>query len=169
MRVGLIGQVRRVWAPRGVKVEQPVECKYEWAYLNLAVNGLAGMLLWDWTANMQAASIAPVVQGWGARGAEFIVWDRARGHHGDAYQDIQVKLVEQPPYSPQLNPAERIFEYLRDKVEGKVYGSIPAKRAAVEVELQQLAADPDRVKQLAGWDWLHESVKNLSGYNMAFN
>jgi hypothetical protein len=25
MRVGLIGQVRRVWAPRGVKVEQVVE------------------------------------------------------------------------------------------------------------------------------------------------
>ena len=33
MRVGLIGQVRRVWAPRGVKVEQAVECKYEWEYL----------------------------------------------------------------------------------------------------------------------------------------
>ncbi|HUW14216.1 MAG TPA: hypothetical protein VM537_31125 [Anaerolineae bacterium] len=44
MRVGLIGQVRRVWAPRGVKVEQLVEYKYEWEYLNLAVNGLTGQL-----------------------------------------------------------------------------------------------------------------------------
>jgi transposase len=68
---------------------------------------------------MQAASIAPVVQGWGARGAEVIVWDRARGHHGAAYQEVPVKLVEQPPYSPQLNPAERIFESLRGEVEGK--------------------------------------------------
>jgi len=30
MRVGLIGQVRQVWVPRGVKVRQPVELKYEW-------------------------------------------------------------------------------------------------------------------------------------------
>ena len=43
MRVGLLGQVRRVWAPRGVKVEQFVECKYEWAYLNLAVGSLTGL------------------------------------------------------------------------------------------------------------------------------
>jgi hypothetical protein len=42
MSVGLLGQVRRVWAPRGVKVSQEVELKYEWAYLNLAINGLAG-------------------------------------------------------------------------------------------------------------------------------
>ena len=57
MRVGLIGQVRRVWAPRGVKVEQLVERKYEWAYLNLAVSGLTGQLRWGWTENMKGASI----------------------------------------------------------------------------------------------------------------
>ena len=62
MRVGLIGQTRRVWAPRGVKIEQAVEYAYEWAYLNLSVNGLEGRIIWDWTENMKAASIAPVVR-----------------------------------------------------------------------------------------------------------
>ncbi len=38
MRVGLIGQVRRVWAPRGVKVVQPLEYTYQWQYLALTVN-----------------------------------------------------------------------------------------------------------------------------------
>jgi hypothetical protein len=28
MRLGLIGQVRRRWAPRGVKIRQPVEFTY---------------------------------------------------------------------------------------------------------------------------------------------
>lgn len=32
MRLGLIGRVRRVWAPRDVKVQQAVEYKREWAY-----------------------------------------------------------------------------------------------------------------------------------------
>ena len=30
MRLGLLGQVRRVWGIRGVKIRQKVELKYEW-------------------------------------------------------------------------------------------------------------------------------------------
>lgn len=167
MRVGLIGQVCRVWAPRGVKVEQLVEYKREWAYLNLAVNGLTGELRWDWTENMKGVSIAPVVQGWAQEGVSVIVWDRARGHRGPAYEHVDVQFIEQPPYSPELNPAERVFQYLRSKVEGQVYGTIAAKQAAIEAELEKLAADPNRVKSLAGWDWIRRSVTELSSHNTA--
>src|SRR5262245_20551508 len=98
-----------------------------------------------------------------------LVWDRARGHRGEVYDDVPVKLIEQPPYSPELNPAERVFEYLRSKVEGKVYGKLAAKKAAIEAELAQLAADPDKVKSLAGWDWIRHSVELLSISNTTLN
>ena len=52
MRVGSIGTIRRVWAPRGVEVEQAVEFEYEWAYSNLAVNGITAL-------NSALASCAP--------------------------------------------------------------------------------------------------------------
>jgi transposase len=32
-------------------------------------------------------------------------------------------LVELPPYSPELNPAERVFEELHRMVEGKIYAT----------------------------------------------
>jgi len=169
MRLGLMGQVRRVWAPRGVKIEQVVEHQREWAYLNLGVNGLTGQLVWDWTENLKGETIAPVVQQWAQKGVAVIVWDQARGHRGKAYHGVQVKLVEQPPYSPQLNPAERVFEHLRGQIEGKVYGTLAAKKAAVEAELEQLAAAPERVRRLAGWDWIQQSVENLLIPNMAIN
>jgi hypothetical protein len=35
MRLGLHGQVRRRWAPRGIKLRQRVEVRYEWRYLTL--------------------------------------------------------------------------------------------------------------------------------------
>jgi hypothetical protein len=165
MRVGLIGQVRRVWAPRGVKVEQVVEYKREWAYLNLAVNGLTGQLRWDWTENMKSASIAPVVQQWEGQGVEVVVWDGARGHHGPAYADVSVKLIKQPPYSPELNPAERVFEHLRAKIEGRVYGTIAAKKAAIEAELTALASAPGEITSLAGWDWIRQAVAGLQQSN----
>ena len=167
MRVGLIGQVRRVWAPRGVKVEQLVEYKYEWEYLNLAVNGLTGQLHWDWTENMKGESIAPVVRSWERDGVEVLVWDGARGHHGPAYAEVEVKRIKQPAYSPQLNPAERVFQYLRAEIEGKVYGTIAAKKEAVEAELDELAKTPGRIKSLAGWDWICQSVSGLREANMA--
>jgi len=167
MRVGLIGQVRRVWAPRGVKVLQKVEFKYEWEYLNLVVNGLEGTLYWGWTPNMKSEEIAKVVEHWQTKGIEIMVWDRAPGHRGKEVKKVGVKLIEQPPYSPELNPSERVFEELRRKVEGKVYGDIEAKKAAIERELQQLAADPEKVKSLAGWTWIQQTVDNLSNSIMA--
>lgn len=167
MRVGLIGQVRRVWAPRGTKVQQVVEYKREWAYLNLAVNGLTGELRWDWTMNMKGESIAPVVTQWADEDVDTVVWDRARGHRGAAYQDVTVKLIEQPPYSPELNPAERVFEYLRSKIEGRVYGAIATKKQAVEAELENLSATPEKVISLAGWDWIRHSVSGLWDMNTA--
>lgn len=168
MRVGLIGQVRRVWAPRGVKVVQAVEYVRAWAYLNLAVNGVTGQVRWAWTEDMKGTSIAPVVKAWGEAGVEVLVWDRARGHRGPAYAEVQVKRIEQPAYSPELNPAERIFEYLRSKVEGVVYGTLAAKKRALEAELEKLAAAPDKVRSLAGWDWIRQSVAHLSNLNTAF-
>lgn len=167
MRVGLIGEARRVWAPRGVKVEQEVEYSYQWAYLNLAVNGLTGNLHWAWTNDMKSASLAPVLEDWGSEGVSEMVWDGAKGHHGGAYNEVAVTRLFQPPYSPELNPAERVFELLRERIEGEVYGSVAAKKKAVEAELESLAADPKQVKRLTGWEWIRQSIVRLSQDNMA--
>ena len=137
-----------------------VEYIFEWEYLNLIVNGLTGSISWDWTPNMKAGSIAPMLEKWSEQGWKIVVWDQARGHRGTVYEDVKVQRIEQPPYSPQLNPAERIFEYLRDKVEGKVYGTIAAKKKAVEAELDKLADEPKKVRSIAGWHWIQRSVQD---------
>jgi hypothetical protein len=150
-----------------VKVVQAVEFKHEWAYLNLAVNGLTGTLHWDWAENMKGVSIAPIVKGWIEKRVSAIIWDGARGHHGPAYEGIEVPLIQQPPYSPELNPAERVFEYLRDHVEGRVYGTLTARKRAIETELETLAAHPESVKRLAGWGWIRQALSDMSPSNTA--
>ncbi len=157
MRVGLCGQVRRVWAPRGVKVRQRVQMKREWRYLALAVDGLRGRRCWCWIARMKGAAIAEAVQAWTEQGIEAVVWDGASGHRGPEVRQVGVTLVQQPPAAPELQPAERVFEELRRVVEGIVYASLDEKVAAVERELQALAAAPARVQRLAGWHWIQEA------------
>ena len=70
-------------------------------------------------------------------------------------------LIGLPPYSPELNPAERIFEEVRRWTEGKVYSSIEDKVEAVEAFLTELESDPDRVRTLCGWDWIEEAIQGF--------
>ena len=49
--------------------------------------------------------------------------------------------IVQPPYSPELNPAERVFQEVRRWVEGRVYESIEEKVKAVDAYLSELESE----------------------------
>ena len=166
MRLGLRGQVRRVWAPHGVKVEQPLQIDYEWTYLALGVDVLGGRLKWCWIESMKGEDIARAVRRWQEGGIEVVVWDGARGHKAQVVRETGLTLIGQPPYSPQLNPAERVFEEVRRRVEGQVYPDLEAKKRAVEEVLEELAAYPEKVRRLTGWKWILQAFQSLSR-NMA--
>jgi transposase len=146
---------------RGVKIRQHLEQVYNWSYLALAVDGVMGKLWWQWIPNMKKASIQMVVETWQKEGVAALVWDRAPSHRAQVVRAVGLPLIEQPAYSPELNPAERVFEELRRAVEGRVYGSIDKKIAAVEAALEDLAATPERVQSLAGWSWIRNSLNLL--------
>ena len=63
--------------------------------------------------------------------------------------------------SPDLNPAERVLEETRQRVEGRTYATVAEKRAVADAYLADLAADPERVNQLCGWDWLQRALGDL--------
>jgi len=48
MRLGLLGQMRRVWGRRGDKLRRRVKLRYEWVYLVLGVDPIKARLWWDW-------------------------------------------------------------------------------------------------------------------------
>lgn len=163
MRVGLRGTTRRVWGRRGVKVYQPLQLSYQWRYLFLAVDGRAGSLHYCWIASLAADAVLAAVGGL-QRATELaaLVWDGAPSHRDGSVQALGLPLIGLPPYSPELNPAERIFQELRRAVEGRVYATLDDKVAAVEAELAKLDADPTRVRSLAGWDWIEAAVPRVT-------
>ena len=161
MRLGLHGRVRRVWAPRGVKVRPRVQLRDEWCYLALGVDAVRGRLWWQWLPNMKKEAVAPAVAAWQAAGIAALVWDGAPAHRAHLVRDVGVTLITQPAAAPELNPVERIFQELRRAVEGLVYATLAEKVAAVERELHALAADPPRLQRLVGWDWI---VDNLAQF-----
>ena len=161
MRLGLRGTVRRVWGRRGVKVRQAVQFTYEWRYLFLAVDASAGRLHWCWLPNLTTPQIAGAVRGLGQTDLKGLVWDRGASHRTAAVRAVGLPLVELPPYSPELNPAERVFEELRRVVEGKIYATLDDKVAAVVAYLEWLEADPERVRSLTNWRWIAAALRAL--------
>ena len=162
MRLGLISQVRRVWAPIGVKIVQKIQINYTYIYLHLVVDGINGVIDWIWADNMKQESVVKAVAAWQETGFDAFVWDGASSHRGNDVKALAATLIRQPSYSPELNPAERVFEAIRAEVEGEVYATIADKQERVEQFLKELSAAPERIKQLAGWDWIHEAVSAIA-------
>jgi len=90
-----------------------------------------------------------------------VVWDGAPSHRGKLMGQVGFARISLPAYSPELNPAERVFEEVRQHTEGEVYPSLAAKRKAIDHLLRQLRADKTRLRRLVGWDWLHQALAQL--------
>ena len=87
-----------------------------------------------------------------------MVWDHAAFHK--VVGEVGLRRIYQPPYSPELNPAERVFEEVRRWVEGRRYERIKAKQAAVEGVLLRLEAEK-RVLSPVGWRYIREAFRAL--------
>jgi hypothetical protein len=158
----LCGTTRRVWGRRGVTVRQRLQPRYEWRYLFAAVDGQTGAIGWGWAETMKADDLWPPVAGLQEMdGLEALVWDNAPSHRDADVADVGPALVPLPPYSPELNPAERLFEAIRRRLEGTVYATLDDKAAVAQAFLAELDADPASVRRLWGWDWINAAITTL--------
>ncbi len=135
-----------------------MQIEFRWSYLVLAVDVKRGELRWGWSQGMKQQQLAPIFEQWPMDG---VVWDGAPSHRGKLMGELAFARIPLPPYSPELNPAERIFEEVRRHVEGKVYPSLQAKEAAIDQVLRRLRADKARLKRLIGWDWINHALAQL--------
>ena len=158
LRLGLRGQVRRVLGRRGGRVVQRLQLRYQWAYLLLAVDPRAGTLRWRWLARCRAAPIKAALAAWRPSA---VGWDGHGAHRATLLADLPLARVRLPAYSPELNPAERVFQELRRHAEGRLYATVADKQAVADAYLTELAADPARVRRLCGWQWLTAALDAL--------
>ena len=79
--------------------------------------------------------------------------DGAGWHHSDELViPSNIRLITQPPYSPEVNPVEHIWDEVREKYFGN--RAFPSLDALIEVlcqGLNELADDPERLRSLTGF------------------
>jgi hypothetical protein len=90
-----------------------------------------------------------------------LVPDGAGRHVSDDLSvPANLTLIHPPPYSPELNPVERVWEYLRDRrlshrvLAGGYHAVVDAACAAWNA----LLAEPGRLRSLTSFPWLPSAV-----------
>jgi hypothetical protein len=72
-----------------------------------------------------------------------------------------MRLLRLPPYAPELNPQEHVWDELREKeFPNRVYGDMAGVRVQLEVGLPRLAADHRALRSLTAWPWIDGLVLN---------
>jgi putative transposase len=158
-RIGQQGTLTRIWARRGTRPRAPRDQRYKWAYLFGAVcpeRGTGAALVLPY-ANAYAMTLhLEEIGRCVTPGAHAIVLLDGAGYHiaKDLVVPTNISLLPIPPYSPELNPQENIWQYLRQNklsnIVSKDYDTIVQNSCDAWIWLMNL---PDQVRSIASRDW----------------
>lgn len=159
-RLGLKPLLRRVWSPRGVRPVAPVYPRYEWLWVYGWVQPATGATEWLLLPSVNTAlfnlALEQLAQAVGAGPAKqvLVVLDQA-GWHGAAGVELPagVHLEFLPAYSPELQPAERLWPLTNEGVANQLFATLEALEDAVTARLQDLMAQPEVVRAYTCYHW----------------
>ena len=161
-RIGQQGTLTRVWAETGSRPSAVRQTEYEWAYLFAAVNPLTGAssALIAPTVNTQYMNehLAFISREAGPEAHVVLVLDRAGWHVAKGVKvPANLTLLHLPPYSPELNGAERIWGYLRSHyLSNRVYKDYDELFEAIRLAWNRL--EPERLKSLTHTAWIERAA-----------
>ncbi len=89
-----------------------------------------------------------------------MVLDGAGWHRSAALRvPSNMRLLPLPPYAPELNPVEHLWDELREKhFHNKVFASMDALENQLMTGLVALEQDHARVKSIVAWEWIIDAL-----------
>jgi hypothetical protein len=172
-RVGQKGGLTHVWYQKGVRPRGVRQQGFASAYLFGAVcpergEGVALVLPESLPRTRSGVStaamgvfLAELSRAVPAGTHAALVLDGAGWHVSEGLSvPPNLTLIHPPPYSPELNPVERVWEYLRDRwLSHRVLaGGYEAVVDAACAAWNDLLAEPGRLRSLTSFPWLPTSV-----------
>ena len=117
-RFGQQGTISRKWAPTGSRPPAVKQTKYDWLYVLGAVCPATGKTAGMISPRIDTDIVNVFLQQMSRRIASGVhvvmIWDQAGFHTaGRLRVPSNITLLPLPPYSPELNPVENLWHYLR--------------------------------------------------------
>jgi len=158
-RFGRISTPRRCWTPRGIRPNVPNQIVREYTHAFVAVSPHDGemdsLILPQVNEQIMSIFLREVSN---RHPDDFIlmVLDGAGWHRAKALSVPEnMALIFLPPYSPELNPVEHIWEHIRENgFHNKAFNSIQAVEDQLMQSLQALENDTASVASMTGFPWI---------------
>jgi hypothetical protein len=84
-------------------------------------------------------------------------WHRSQ----DIILPSNLQLLYLPPYAPELNPVEHLWDDLREKsFHNRVFDSIESLENYLELALANFEQSPERAQGITGWPWIISALSN---------
>lgn len=117
-RIGQQGTLTQVWADRNSRPTAVKQTEYEWVHLFAAINPMTGtssaMLAPHMNTEYMNAHLKFISEAAGPATHVVLILDGAGWHVANGLKvPTNMTLLHLPPYSPELNPVERVWAYLR--------------------------------------------------------
>jgi DDE superfamily endonuclease len=159
-RFGRMVRIRRCWAQLP---DRPTVCngyEREFLYVYGAVSPMQGELDWMITRQMNTQRMSEfLVQVSAAHLNDYIIMvvDGASSHVAkDLVVPENMRLLRLPPYAPELNPQEHVWDELREKeFPNRVYADLGSVRQQLEAGLPRLASSHETLRSLTAWPWIN--------------
>lgn len=158
-RFGRINDPRRCWAPKGFRPEVGLQIVREYTYAFGAVSPQDGTLDSLVLPVVTTEAMSIFLEEVGRRHpGEFILMflDGAGWHRANNLAVPEnMRLEALPPYNPQLNPVEHIWDEIREKwFANEVFNSLDSVEDRLVEALVALENDNKLVASTTGFDWI---------------
>lgn len=158
-RFGRINDPRRCWSPKGIRPEVHVQIVREYTYAYVAASPHDGVMDSLILPEVNSEAMSIFLEEISKRHPdEFIlmVMDQAAWHKAnDLRIPENIRLIWQPPYSPQCNPVENIWDEIREKwFPNLVFNSMDAVEDTLADALVTLENDNKKTQGIIGFDWI---------------
>lgn len=159
-RVGLKPILGRGWAERGKASTVPVEHRYAWLYVYAFVCPQTGESQYWLVPSVNTPAFQAVLDqfardtGAGTTREIVLVLDGAGWHATPQLKCPQgIALVFLPPYSPELQPAERLWSLTDAPLKNRHFQSLDALTEQLAAQCRWLEGQCERVRSLTLFHW----------------
>jgi hypothetical protein len=164
-RFGRISHTRYCWCPKPFRPFTHAMVTQEYTYAYAAVSPGDGVLDTLILPSVNGDCMQIFVDEIGVRHGEenvLMVVDGAGWHRNQELRlPRNLQLLFLPPYAPELNPVEHLWDDLREKsFHNRVFDSLESLEAHLEQALADFEKSPNRTRGITGWPWIMNALSN---------
>jgi transposase len=162
-RFGRISDTRRCWCPKPERPLVQARLTHEYTYAYAAVSPRDDRLDSLILPHVNSVCMQVFLDEVAARYPHehiIMVLDGAGWHRSHLLKlPSNLHLLSLPPYSPELNPVEILWDEVRENYfHNRLFNSLDALEDQLELALSALEQDPVRVYSITGWNWIVNSL-----------